>query len=83
MQRRIVNVKTIMSALRRGLPKLMANDVRAITRADYVTAIAAIERDGRMGAAEDLRKHSRTFPSGALPVALPTTIRLPAYADRA
>ena len=61
MQRRIVNVKTIMSALRRGLPKLMANDVRTITRADYVTAIAAIERDGRMGAAEDLRKHCRTF----------------------
>ena len=61
MQRRIVNVKTIMSALRRGLPKLMANDVRAITRGDYVMAIAAIERDGRMGAAEDLRKHSRTF----------------------
>ena len=32
-----------------------------LTRADYVAAIAVIERKGRMGAAEDLRKHSRTF----------------------
>ena len=83
MQRRIVNVKTMMSALRRGLSKLMANDVRTLTRADYVMAIAAIERDGRMGAAEDLRKHSRTSPSGALAAALPTTIRSPACAGRA
>jgi integrase len=60
-QRRIVNVRTVMSALRRGLSRLMRNDVRALTRADYVAAIAVIEREGRMGAAEDLRKHCRTF----------------------
>ena len=60
-QRRIVNVRTIMSALRRGLAALMKNDVRTLTRGHYVAAIAAIERGGRLGAAEDLRKHSRTF----------------------
>ena len=60
-QRRIVNVRTIMSALRRGLAALMKNDVRTLTRGHYVAAIAVIERGGRLGAAEDLRKHSRTF----------------------
>ena len=60
-QRRIVNVRTTMSALRRGLAALMKNDVRTLTRGHYVAAIAAIERGGRLGAAEDLRKHSRTF----------------------
>ena len=60
-QRRIVNVRTTMSALRRGLAALMKNDVRTLTRGHYVAAIAVIERGGRLGAAEDLRKHSRTF----------------------
>ena len=60
-QRRIVNVRTIMSALRRGLAALMRNDVRTLTRGHYVAAIAVVERGGRLGAAEDLRKHSRTF----------------------
>ena len=60
-QRRLVNVRPTMSALRRGLSRLMANDVRTLTRADYVAAVAVIERDGRMGAAGDLRKHCRTF----------------------
>ena len=60
-QRRIVNIRTIMSALRRGLAALMRNDVRTLTRGHYVAAIAVIERGGRLGAAEDLRKHSRTF----------------------
>jgi integrase len=60
-QRRLVNVQSTMSALRRGLPRLMAEDVRTLTRADYVEAVAVIERDGRLGAAGDLRKHCRTF----------------------
>lgn len=60
-QRQIVNIRTVMSALRRGLSNLMRNDVRTLTRANYVAAITTIERDGRMGAAEDLRKHCRTF----------------------
>jgi integrase len=60
-QRRIVNVRTTISTLRRGLAALMKNDVRTLTRGHYVAAIAVIERGGRLGAAEDLRKHSRTF----------------------
>ena len=50
-----------MSGLNRGLAKLMNKDVAAITRQDLVAAIAAIEADGRPGAAQDLRKFSRTF----------------------
>ena len=48
-QRRIVNVRTIMSALRRGLAALMRNDVRTLTRGHYVAAIAVIERGGGWG----------------------------------
>ena len=61
VQRGLVNVRQTMSLLRRGLSSLMRNDVRTLTRRDYVSAIAVIERTGRMGAAEDLRKHCRTF----------------------
>jgi integrase len=57
----IVNVKPIMSDLRRGLPKLMGKDVKDITRQDFVTAITAIEDQRKPGAAGDLRKYSRTF----------------------
>lgn len=60
-QRRLVNVRPIISALRRGLSDLIANDVAMLTRGNYVAAIAEIERSGRMGAAEDLRRHCRTF----------------------
>ena len=60
-RRHIVNTKTIMSTLRRGLGRLMGKDVAAITRADLVTAIVAIEDQGKPGAAADLRKCARTF----------------------
>src|SRR5215471_15748498 len=50
-----------MSTLRRGLGRLMGKDVAAITRADFVTAIVAIEDKGKPGAAADLRKCARTF----------------------
>jgi integrase len=60
-RRHIVNAKVIMSGLNRGLAKLMSKDVAAITRQDLVAVIAAIEADGRPGAAQDLRKFSRTF----------------------
>jgi integrase len=60
-RRHIVNAKVIMSGLNRGLAKLMSKDVAAITRQDFVSAIAAIEADGRPGAAQDLRKFARTF----------------------
>jgi len=60
-RRHIVNTRVIMSTLRRGLGRLMGKDVAAITRADFVTAIVAIEDQGKPGAAADLRKCARTF----------------------
>ena len=60
-QRRLVNVKTTMSSLRRGLSGLLGRDVKTLTRSDYVDAISDIEDGGRLGAAQDLRKHCRTF----------------------
>jgi integrase len=60
-RRHIVNTKVIMSTLRRGLARLMGKDVAAITRADFVTAIVAIEDQGKPGAAADLRKCACTF----------------------
>jgi len=61
VQRRLVNVRQILSVLRRGLSSLLRHDVRFLTRGDYVAAVAVIERQGKMGAAQDLRKHARTF----------------------
>jgi integrase len=71
-RRGIVNAKVAMSSLRRGLARLMSKEVAQLTRADFVAAISAIEDDGRPGAAQDLRKFSRTFlewcvGSGRLP----------------
>jgi integrase len=59
--RHIVNAKVIISGLNRGLAKLMNQEVAHLTRGDFVGAIKAIEKDGRPGAAADLRKFSRTF----------------------
>src|SRR5262249_35372318 len=60
-RRSIVNAKQAMSSLRRGLARLMSREVAQLTRRDLVAAIAAIEDDGRPGAAQDLRKFARTF----------------------
>jgi integrase len=60
-QRRLVNVKTTMSSLRRGLSGLLGRDVKTLTRGDYVDAISVVEESGRLGAAKDLRKHCRTL----------------------
>ena len=60
-RRRLVNAKVAMSALRRGLARLMSKEVTALTRADLVAAIDAIEDDGRPGAAQDLRRFTRVF----------------------
>ncbi|WP_245446772.1 tyrosine-type recombinase/integrase [Bradyrhizobium sp. MOS002] len=56
-----MNVKTTMSSLRRGLTALLGRDVKKLTRSDYVDAVHNIEKSGRLGAAQDLRKHTRTF----------------------
>jgi len=60
-RRRLVNARLAMSSLRRGLARLMSKEVTALTRADLVAAITAIEDDGRPGAAQDLRKFARGF----------------------
>jgi Arm DNA-binding domain len=60
-RRQIVNTKQAISSLRRGLARLMSREVSDLARADFVAVIAAIEADGRPGAAQDLRKFSRTF----------------------
>jgi integrase len=59
--RHIVNTKVIISALCRGLPKLMGKDVADITRQDFVAAINAIKNAGKPGAAADLRKFAHGF----------------------
>lgn len=60
-RRGIVNVKTIMSTLRRGLEPLEKHEVDKITRGQVVEQIDALEAAGKPGAASDLRKHSRTL----------------------
>ena len=49
MQRRLVNVKTAMSSLRRGLSGLLGRDVKTLTRSDYVDAISYIEDERAAG----------------------------------
>jgi len=60
-ERGLVNIKTALSSLRRGLKAHMATDVAALSRNDIVTAIAELTKIGKRGAAADLRKFSRTF----------------------
>jgi integrase len=60
-RRHIVNRRVVMSGLNRGLARLMGKNVADITRQDFVTAITVLDDAGKGGAAEDLRKFSRTF----------------------
>jgi integrase len=65
-RRKVVNIPTIMSCLRRGLARLARREVANLTRGDYVKAIEAIEAQGKKGAAEYLRKNVRTFAEWAV-----------------
>ena len=60
-ERRLVNIRTALSSLRRGLKAHMGTDVAALTRNDIVTAIGELTKIGKPGAATDLRSSSRTF----------------------
>jgi integrase len=60
-ERGLVNIKPALSSLRRGLKAHMAADVAALSRNDIVTAINALTKLGKPGAAADLRSYSRTF----------------------
>jgi integrase len=65
-ERGLVNIKTALSSLRRGLKTHMAADVAALSRNDYVTAIDALTKVGKRGAAGDLRKYARSFAEWAV-----------------
>jgi integrase len=58
-RRRIVNVKTQMSTLRRGLASLAGREVHTIKLVDIVKLIDALRTAGQKG--DDLRKHTRSF----------------------
>jgi integrase len=60
-RRKLVNVATIMSTLRRGLAPLAGREIDTLTRVDLVGRIEALEDAGLPGAAADLRKHSRSW----------------------
>jgi integrase len=59
--RGVVNVKTALSSLRRGLKAHMAADIAVLTRGNIVTAIDALAELGKRGAATDLRRHTRAL----------------------
>jgi integrase len=60
-RRRIVNTKTVMSTLRRGLAPFAAREIGALTRKDLIGQIEALENAGKPGAATDLRSHTRAW----------------------
>src|SRR5215469_15115720 len=49
-RRGIVARKVVLSGLHRGLNRLLSKDVAALTRADFVAAISALEAAGKPGA---------------------------------
>ena len=59
--RHIVNRTTVMSTLRRGLAPLLTREIETLSRKDFVARIDALEAAGKPGAAQDLRKHSRSL----------------------
>ena len=61
IRRRIVGPKPIMSTLRRRLGTYLSREIDTLTRADIVKQIEGLENAGLPGAANDLRKHSRSF----------------------
>jgi integrase len=60
-ERGLVNIRQALSALRRGLKAHMATDIVALSRNDIVSAINALIKVGKRGAAGDLRKYSHGF----------------------
>jgi integrase len=59
-RRHIVNRSTIMSTLRRGLAPLMTREIDTLERKEIVALVDALEAVGKPGAAQDLRKHTRS-----------------------
>ncbi|WP_316189487.1 tyrosine-type recombinase/integrase [Bradyrhizobium sp. SZCCHNS1054] len=59
--RRVVNWKPALSALRRGLKEHAENGVGDLTRRQIMAAVDRVAKTGKRGAAKDLRKHTHTF----------------------
>jgi integrase len=60
-RRKIVNIKAVMSTLRRGLAPFATREIDTLTRKDLLTKIEALENAGKPGAATDLRSHARAW----------------------
>jgi integrase len=60
-RRKIVNIKAVMSTLRRGLARFATREIGALTRKDLIGQIEALENAGKFGAATDLRSHARAW----------------------
>lgn len=69
--RAIVNVKTALSSLRRNLlPKHRATDIAAITLKHVIDPVTALRRQGKPGAADDLRKFAQSLLAWAVTAGL-------------
>ncbi len=66
-RRKIVNVKAVMSTLRRGLAPFASREIGALTRKDLVSQIDRLEDAGLPGAATDLRALARLARMGGEP----------------
>jgi hypothetical protein len=65
--RQVVNTATALSALRRHLlPLHRSTDVRQLTRRDITAPMDKLATAGKLGAAQDLRKHCSTFLNWAV-----------------
>jgi integrase len=60
-RRKIVNVKAVMSTLRRGLAPFSRREIDTLTRKDLINQIEALENAGKPGAATNLRSHARAW----------------------
>ena len=62
LQREVVNAAVAMSALKRDeMTAHLRTDIKLLKRTDITSAMAALTNAKKQGAAQDLRKHYRTF----------------------
>ena len=62
-RRQLVNIKTAMSALKSGFQGKMTREIDKIGLSDLLQEIKSIEARGKLGAAQDFRKHASAFLS--------------------
>lgn len=62
LDRKVVNVAVTMSALKRDeMTDHLKTNIKLLKRTDVTSAMAILTKVGKVGAAQDLRKHYRTF----------------------